>query len=1034
MNPLRSIKSFLYSFSSMAITALLLLIFACAMAYATFVETAEGANAARNLVYNARWFEILFILLSANLIGSLIRYKTFHKRKWTILLFHLAFLMMILGAALTRYTGHEGLMHIRENMYSNTIVMQGGNLQMKVNDSIVMDHPIYSDWKDGSPLYKETFLGKDLSLTLKAFTPNAAKLVNPDPKGIPTLWIAVAGKSMQFESLHLQENEIKEKGSLSYSLGENSNGIIHFIHKEGQLFLQCKDTFMATSMGQMKHMVFPADTIIEVNDSLVYHLGWNSFVFKQFLPKGRIDLVSMQGHQGNYLFDAVTCELQNGDNIITIDVFGNQDFQGDEVKWENDGDIISLTLGPKTQEIPFSIKLIDFQLKRYTNSMSPSSFLSNVHLYDSINQVDFPYSIYMNHVLKYQGYRFFQSSYDNDEKGTILSVNYDPYGTPVTYFGYFLLALGMLLALFSRKTFFKEMIKKRSNKAISIIILLCLSLPSYASAPKKVPPSIHEVQVSIEHAEKLGQVLVADPKGRVKPINTLSSEILRKISRKTEIVGLNPTQVLISIMLEPITWESYPIIKVTNKAIREKYGFKDEYIALSDVMHYHEGQMNYVLSSEVNMAYAKDAKERTRYDKELLKLDERINLLDMIFSGSMLHIFPNPSDSSDKWLSPEDISFGIDNKELQSKLTLLFTDYYKGLKIGQATGQWGEADNKLDRIIEYQKANGKNLPSSSKIKAEVFYTKINFFKRAAFAYLISGLLLLILAFVQIFKPNLSSRYLSLFFKYLILIIFLGHTATLGLRWYISGHAPWSNGYETTLFIAWATVFAGLMFSRKSINTLALTSILGAIFILISSLSWMDPEITNLVPVLKSYWLIIHVAVITSSYGFFAIGFLIGLQNIIIMAFSGGKMSSRFELLLDDLSGVLNLALIVGLYLMTIGTFLGAVWANESWGRYWGWDPKETWALITVIIYTLVLHLRHIPHLNNIFVINAGGLLAFGSVLMTYFGVNYFLTGMHSYAGGDPFTIPIYAKAALMIIVLMIGIAAYNTFFKDKGKA
>jgi len=213
-----------------------------------------------------------------------------------------------------------------------------------------------------------------------------------------------------------------------------------------------------------------------------------------------------------------------------------------------------------------------------------------------------------------------------------------------------------------------------------------------------------------------------------------------------------------------------------------------------------------------------------------------------------------------------------------------------------------------------------------------------------------------------------------------------------------------------------------------VNTLALTSILAAIFILISSLSWMDPEITNLVPVLKSYWLIIHVAVITSSYGFFAIGFLIGLQNIIIMAFSTTK---RLDALLDDLSQVLKMAMIIGLYMMTIGTFLGAVWANESWGRYWGWDPKETWALITVIVYTLVLHLRHIPKMNTNFIINLGGLVAFGSVLMTYFGVNYFLTGMHSYAGGDPFTIPLIAKLGLMLIVLIIGKAAYNTYFRQK---
>ena len=510
----------------------------------------KEAPFAKNLVYNARWFEVLYLLLTLNLIGSLVRYKTIQKRKWTILLFHIAFIVMIIGAALTRYTGHEGMMHIREGMQSNTLIMEGGNLQLQVDDSVVYNHTVYSNWIEESPVFETTLDGKELSLILSRFTPNAAKMVNPDPKGIPTLWIAIGDRSMRFESLHLQENQIKEKGGLSFSLGTNTEGMIHFIHKGEQLFLACKDTLMATNMTQMKHMVFAPDSLIEVSDSLVYHLGWNSFIFKRFLPKGRIDLISMQGHQGNYPYDAVTCTVQYGDNIKSLDVFGNEEFQGPLELWDIDGKKITLSLGPRLMQIPFSIKLEDFQLKRYTNSMSPSSFLSNVHLYDSIQNTDFPYSIYMNHVLKYKGYRFFQSSYDNDERGTILSVNYDPYGTPVTYFGYFLLALGMLLALFSNKTFFRELIKSRTKKVVSIVALLGISL-SAAAGGQQIPQTINEVHISSEHATQFGELLVADPKGRIKPVHTFAAEVLRKISRKTSIEGQDPVQVLLSIMLKP---------------------------------------------------------------------------------------------------------------------------------------------------------------------------------------------------------------------------------------------------------------------------------------------------------------------------------------------------------------------------------------------------------------------------------------------------------------------------------------------------
>ncbi|MBA4321375.1 MAG: c-type cytochrome biogenesis protein CcsB, partial [Odoribacter sp.] len=269
---------------------------------------------------------------------------------------------------------------------------------------------------------------------------------------------------------------------------------------------------------------------------------------------------------------------------------------------------------------------------------------------------------------------------------------------------------------------------------------------------------------------------------------------------------------------------------------------------------------------------------------------------------------------------------------------------------------------------------------------------------------------------------------SLFVKalgWLLLGGFLLHTFGLGLRWYISGHSPMSNGYESMIFISWVTLLAGFIFSRKSAFALSATAVLASMTLMVAHLSFMDPEITNLVPVLKSYWLTLHVSVITGSYGFLGLGAILGLITMVLLALSNSKNYERIGNTIDELTVINFKTLTLGLYFLTIGTFLGAVWANESWGRYWGWDPKETWSLITIIIYSLVIHSRMIPSLKDVYSFNIMSLFAFSSVLMTYFGVNYYLSGLHSYASGDPVPVPTF----VYISVILLGALSLVAYFK-----
>ena len=245
---------------------------------------------------------------------------------------------------------------------------------------------------------------------------------------------------------------------------------------------------------------------------------------------------------------------------------------------------------------------------------------------------------------------------------------------------------------------------------------------------------------------------------------------------------------------------------------------------------------------------------------------------------------------------------------------------------------------------------------------------------------------------------------------LIVSVFLWQCAGLGLRWYISGRAPWTNAYESMVYVGWTTVLAGLIFARRSRLALALATLMGGVILFVSNLNWLDPQITPLVPVLKSYWLMIHVSVITASYGFFGIAAVTGLASLIAMIAGRPR---------HDLRIIGELSMLIGLVLLAAGIFLGAVWANESWGRYWGWDPKETWALITLLVYTFVTHSRHIPRLSNDFAFSAMSLAAIASVLMTFFGVNYYLSGLHSYGGSGEVAFAPAAAGTVIAAVLIL---------------
>ena len=462
--------------------------------------------------------------------------------------------------------------------------------------------------------------------------------------------------------------------------------------------------------------------------------------------------------------------------------------------------------------------------------------------------------------------------------------------------------------------------------------------------------------------------------------------------------------------------------------VQRLLGITGDYASFMDFVN-EQGQ--YKISAQVNAAQIKKPALRSTFDKAIINIDERFNVFYMVLQGGYLKIFPIENDPDNKWATAQEYH---DLKGHGTEEGDIFEVYLQTLDEARASGNYQEANNIIAKISRDQlRFAGAILPSATKVKFEIFYNKINIFKTLFPVYLVIGILLVAIFFLQTFKPSLEFKLISKILLWVLIISFVAQSLGLAVRWYISGHAPWSNGYESMIYIAWATILAGFMFMKRSSVTLGVAAILAGITLLTAHMSWLNPELTNLVPVLKSYWLTIHVATITASYGFLGLACLVGFLNMAIMIFKNNKNQFRVNLTLKELSLIIEMSLSVGLVLLVIGNFLGGIWANESWGRYWGWDPKETWTLVTIILYSFTLHLTLIPSIRSTFTFSFLSFISFGAVLMTYFGVNFYLSGLHSYANGDPVQVPTFVYYSLVIVGIISVLAGYNESKFDKQR-
>ncbi len=489
---------------------------------------------------------------------------------------------------------------------------------------------------------------------------------------------------------------------------------------------------------------------------------------------------------------------------------------------------------------------------------------------------------------------------------------------------------------------------------------------------------------------------------------------------------------MLGLFAAPEHWQTIPLIRIDHMMVKRLVGIESERSHASFLELVDRVTRQFVLAGYVRQAREKSSNRMDAFDKDILHIEKRFKTAQTVLGGNVFRIYPLPSDPGNTW---SDLKTVIQEfpEDLQTDIVEIAKRYITAVNSVESD-DWDAAEDALAQLKNYQSEEGKAVALSEKLaRAEIFHNEAKLFARAAPLYFWAGWLLLMLSLIALFHPFRRLDIVMKFFWILLSLAFLLHTAGFAVRWIAANHAPWSNKYESMVYIAWATVLAGLFFSKKQRIPLAASCIFSGLILFVAHSQSLDPSITNLVPVLKSKWLIFHVSVITSSYGFLSLGALMGLVTIFLFVFRTKKTESAIDPAVKQLCRINERALIIGLSLLTMGNFLGAVWANESLGKYWGWDPKETWTLVTMLIYVIVIHMRLLPKVWSLYGFSVASVFSLGTVFMTYFGVNYYLSGLHSYAQGDPVPVPAYVYIAVIMLVGLSLLGSRNSLMSEQSQ-
>ncbi|MEO1013456.1 MAG: cytochrome c biogenesis protein ResB, partial [Bacteroidota bacterium] len=764
---------------STRLMAFLFIVFATAMAFGTFIESKYSTETARIWIYNAWWFEVIMLFFVINFIGNMFRYRLLRWEKWPVLVLHLSWILIILGAFVTRYISYEGMMPIREGSSENvfysdktylTVFVDGeidGQPRRKIleNDLIVTAQDIKSNLP-----WKEDFNGELFTLSYVDFIDGAKEGLVPDEKGKRYLKLVEAGDGQRHEH-YLEDGKVSNIHNVLFSLNKEMDGAINIFATDSIYTIKSPYEGRFMRMADQFQGQLAKDSLQALQLRSLYTLAGMQFVIPEPLVKGAYDIVKVPKEQMNEAtLDALVLEVSAGGERVQKKVLGGKGTANFTEKFNVGGLDFMISYGSKVRELPFAIKLNDFIAEKYPGTVNAyKSFMSKVTVQD---KRPFDYDIYMNHILNHEGYRFFQSSFMPDEKGTILSVNHDQWGTWITYMGYFLLYLGLVGIMFFGKTRFRDLskaldkVKRQKTKLSCVLLFLTAVLQGVAQqvpqerqnnlpSQKQIDSLITATTVSKEHADKFGALVIQDEGGRMKPLHTFTSELLRRLSGDDTFKEMNSDQVFLSMMINPPLWYNTEFIKVgkwQNDSIRQILGVKKggDYVKPLDLF---DATGMYKLKP-----YLTEASSTTNpnaFQKDFIKIHERLGLLDMALSGNILKIFPLLNDENNKWISAVEYRGG--QYQVQDSLYANFMTnglpyYVNTLRNAIASGDYSESDKLLEAFKQNQRNHGSEvLLSEEKVTAEIVYNKLDIFNRLYRYYALVSLLLFFVIIFRIFK-------------------------------------------------------------------------------------------------------------------------------------------------------------------------------------------------------------------------------------------------------------------------------------------
>lgn len=658
---------------------------------------------------------------------------------------------------------------------------------------------------------------------------------------------------------------------------------------------------------------------------------------------------------------------------------------------------------------PFELSLVDFQTDFYPSTKTPLGYQAELAV--KAPAIGQHLHLKMNQPAGYAGYKFFIANYDMPSQVLTLRVKYDVLGTLVSYLGFLLLTLSFVVSFFdknSRIRYLVARIKKLKSVAAVALLLAISSLPTQAAKAFDTRAVVPQ-----EYASLLTELWSQDGHSRFKPLSTICTEIAHKITGTHRFQGLSAEQVALSIVLYQNAWKTYPIFKVSDKKLRQELGMKGGYCSFEDNF---DAQGQYRLEALVKEAH-QTAKE-SEFERALMTHTEKLNIFIMLVRSEFFKIFPSKNEQLDAWHFPNDSLTGYapQEKAFVNKALLLFFDAVLEHNLPQA-------QQTALGIQKYQELNSKHpLPSATKRSLEIHYNRTDVFAKFRFLYLFVGLLLLIVSIFKLYTERGKIRYFDTAFFYLLCVAVLVHLVYIGIRSYISGYMSMSNGYEAMVYISFLGALASLFFYSKQPILTASGMIFSALSLMVANISWMNPEITNLVPVLQSTWLSIHVSLMMSAYSLAGIASLVCCILLVSICISRKTNTERILHFWASFKHYTEFILWISLYFMAVGIITGGIWADQSWGNYWSWDPKETWALISLMVYAGILHkFKKLKSVTAMFVV----FVAYGAVLITYFGVNYYFGGMHSYAKGE--------NVDLLLETVLYGAVVALLYFIPKWK-